>query len=100
VLTDMMMPVMDGATTIAELQRINPKVKIISSTGLIASGHVTGQDNNSSSQFLPKPYTAMSLLRMLAQMLGKNTEPLGPFGKDFARGGGRVARPELLDALN
>ena len=34
VITDMMMPVMDGATTIRELQKLNPDLKIVSISGL------------------------------------------------------------------
>jgi CheY-like chemotaxis protein len=34
VLVDMMMPSMDGATTIRTLQKINPQIKIIAVSGL------------------------------------------------------------------
>ena len=34
VLTDMMMPVMDGTAMIHSLKRINPEVKIIAASGL------------------------------------------------------------------
>ena len=35
VLLDMMMPSMDGATTIRTLQKMNPQVKIIAASGLV-----------------------------------------------------------------
>jgi CheY-like chemotaxis protein len=38
VLTDMMMPVMDGPATIRALMRINPAIKIIAASGLNANG--------------------------------------------------------------
>ena len=38
VLTDMMMPVMDGAATIHALMRINPTIKIVAASGLNANG--------------------------------------------------------------
>ena len=34
VVTDLMMPVMDGPATIRALQRLDPKVKIIAASGL------------------------------------------------------------------
>src|SRR5205814_691632 len=40
VLTDVMMPIMDGPLTIRSLQRINPKVKIIAVSGLASSEKV------------------------------------------------------------
>ena len=38
VLTDMMMPILDGLATIRALLRINPKIKIIAASGLDARG--------------------------------------------------------------
>src|SRR5438876_3465547 len=57
VLTDMLMPFMDGPTTIRVLRKIDPNVKIIAASGLMDSDKVkdaTGMDNIS---FLMKPYT-------------------------------------------
>jgi CheY-like chemotaxis protein len=58
VLTDMMMPVMDGPATIAVLKRMNPKVRIIAASGLLANGHVAHAARLGVKHFLPKPYTA------------------------------------------
>ncbi|MDB6173766.1 MAG: sensor hybrid histidine kinase [Chthoniobacteraceae bacterium] len=71
VLTDMMMPVMDGAATIVVLRKINPDVKIITTSGLKSNGSATGER---SPFFLPKPFTAEALLRMLAQVLGSDKQ--------------------------
>jgi two-component system, cell cycle sensor histidine kinase and response regulator CckA len=70
VLTDMMMPDLDGAATIRALRRINPRVKIITATGLEVGGKV----NNVSAKveaFLPKPYTREKLLRTIADVLAR-----------------------------
>jgi PAS domain S-box-containing protein len=69
VLMDMMMPNIDGPTTIGVLQKINPQVKIIAISGLV-SNHKIGQFlGNSVKTFLPKPYTSDELLRNLQLVL-------------------------------
>ncbi|MEO6784728.1 MAG: response regulator, partial [Chthoniobacteraceae bacterium] len=69
VLTDMMMPMMDGAMTISVLRRMNPGVKIIASSGLKSEEHLSGVAGGGTPYFLAKPYTADALLRMLAEVL-------------------------------
>src|ERR1051326_4770370 len=68
VLTDMVMPFMDGPATIRALQRMNPKVKIIAASGL-GTGHRASGALEGVSVFLNKPYTAERLLKTLAEML-------------------------------
>jgi len=69
VLTDMVMPFMDGPATIRALQRMNPKVRIIAASGLSA-GHRVGEGSlEGVSVFLNKPYTAEKLLKTLAEVL-------------------------------
>jgi PAS domain S-box-containing protein len=70
VITDMMMPVMDGPATIRALRSMRPEVRIIASSGL----HGRGNDSHSASiasvgHFLPKPYTAETLLTALRRVL-------------------------------
>ena len=67
VLTDMAMPVMDGATLISALQQLDPQPKIISASGL-TSGHKTEINADA---FLTKPFTAEKLLKTLAEILRK-----------------------------
>ncbi len=69
VLTDMMMPVMDGPATIQVLRRMNPKLPIIAASGLSANGHVANAASLGVKHFLPKPYTAETLLKVLKQIL-------------------------------
>ncbi|CAM2888622.1 PAS domain S-box protein [Rariglobus hedericola] len=69
VLTDMMMPVMDGAATIQALTRINPHIHIIAASGITANGDVAKAAGSGVRHFLPKPYTAGTLLKVLRQVL-------------------------------
>ena len=69
VLTDMMMPFMDGPATIRALQKMNPAIKIIAASGLTA-GHNSGERSLAGVKvFLSKPYTAEKLLKALAEVL-------------------------------
>jgi PAS domain S-box-containing protein len=69
VLTDMVMPFMDGPATIRALQRMNSKVRIIAASGLGAGQQAGEGALEGVSVFLNKPYTAEKLLKTLAQVL-------------------------------
>jgi CheY-like chemotaxis protein len=69
VLTDMMMPVMDGPATIHALMKINPEIKIIATSGLNANGSGTKPPGTGVKHFLTKPYTAEALLKTLRAIL-------------------------------
>jgi two-component system, cell cycle sensor histidine kinase and response regulator CckA len=69
VLTDMVMPFMDGPATIRALQKMNPDVRIIAASGLTAV-HKSGDAALEGVRiFLSKPYTAEKLLTALADVL-------------------------------
>ncbi|AKG20775.1 hybrid sensor histidine kinase/response regulator [Calothrix sp. 336/3] len=68
VLTDMLMPSMDGITTIRTLQKINPGVKIIAVSGLSASDKVNAATDIGVKAFLCKPYTAKQLLQTISNV--------------------------------
>ncbi len=69
VLTDMVMPFMDGPATIRALQRMNPKVRIIAASGL-GTGQRAGEGVlEGVAVFLNKPYTAEKLLKAVARVL-------------------------------
>ncbi|HEX7261948.1 MAG TPA: PAS domain S-box protein [Luteolibacter sp.] len=74
VITDMSMPLMDGPTTIRVLRGMNPQVRIIATSGL--SGSAVGA-NLGISHFLPKPYTAETLLRELHEILQEENQETG-----------------------
>ena len=69
VITDMAMPVMDGHATIAALRAMNPKVKIIGSSGLDMNDGNTKAIHDAIGHFIPKPYTVESMLDMLHEVL-------------------------------
>jgi CheY-like chemotaxis protein len=70
VLTDMMMPVMDGATAIREILRLQSDARIIAASG-IATKESEAEDASFGDvrMFLPKPYNAGILLRSLRKVL-------------------------------
>ena len=69
VLTDMMMPILDGLAAIRALLRINPKIKIIAVSGLDAKRDVVEATGGSVKYLLTKPYTAGTLLKSLQAIL-------------------------------
>ncbi|MDB6004481.1 MAG: hypothetical protein JWR15_1468 [Prosthecobacter sp.] len=76
VLTDMMMPVMDGPATIQVLMRMNPQVRIIAASGLSVKDMVARATSAGVKHFIPKPYTAETLLSMLHTVLGAQSAAL------------------------
>ena len=69
VLTDMMMPLLDGPTTVQVLKRLNPNVRIIAASGQSADGMETKAAAAGVLDFLTKPYTAEAMLIALRQVL-------------------------------
>ena len=69
VITDVMMPLMDGPTTIQVLLRLNPQARIIAASGLNANGMVAKAASAGVNHFIPKPYTAETLLKTLRSLL-------------------------------
>ncbi|VVB84439.1 Methanogenesis regulatory histidine kinase FilI [uncultured archaeon] len=68
VLMDMMMPVMDGQTSIRAIRKINPEVKIIAVSGLSEKDRLANIAHYTNA-FLPKPYTAEKLLKTMHEVL-------------------------------
>ncbi len=66
---DMMMPYLDGVATIRELQKLNPEVKIIASSGLTSDNKTMEAISIGAKAFLPKPYTAEKLLEVLHNII-------------------------------
>jgi len=69
VITDMMMPYMDGPATIRALRRLAPKAPIIATSGLKAEDKLADAAQLGVRTFLPKPYTAEKLLKTVAAVL-------------------------------
>jgi len=69
VLTDMMMPVMDGPSLILALRKLDPTVKVIATSGLPAPDQPDRPGVHGADLFLPKPFSAEGLLLALRQVL-------------------------------
>jgi PAS domain S-box-containing protein len=65
VLLDLMMPSLDSATIIRTLQTIDPKVQIITMSGLATHELLPSNISHNVKAFLAKPFTAQELLQTL-----------------------------------
>jgi PAS domain S-box-containing protein len=71
VVMDMMMPYLDGTATSRALIKLNPEIKIISTSGLMTNEKATEALGVGVKAFLSKPYTAEKLLDTIAEVLKK-----------------------------
>jgi two-component system, cell cycle sensor histidine kinase and response regulator CckA len=69
VLTDMMMPVMDGTATVHALKRIAPSIRIIGSSGLGESARAKRMTGAGIDSFLQKPFSSHELLTTIGHVL-------------------------------
>lgn len=72
VLLDLMMPSMDGPSTIRNLQKVNESVRIIATSGLAFNVMVAEASELGVTQFLPKPYTRRELLTIINGVCVRN----------------------------
>ncbi len=70
VLTDMVMPFMDGSSTIRALRNIDPEIKIIATSGLMNSASIKSSMPGVN-ECLPKPYTTEQLMKVISEVLKK-----------------------------
>jgi CheY-like chemotaxis protein len=75
VLTDIMMPILDGPATIRVLRQMNRRVPIIATSGLTANRQIAQYANLDVKHFLSKPYTAEALLKTLREALAEAASP-------------------------
>jgi hypothetical protein len=68
VVTDMLMPIMDGTATLSALRKINPEVKVIVVTGYVDTEDTT-QLSGTVNAILRKPYSAAELMRAVNDVL-------------------------------
>lgn len=74
VITDVVMPIMDGVALCRALKDINPGVKIIASTGRRDSLRDSLLSAQGVKGFLEKPYSIANLLSMIHSILRESTE--------------------------
>jgi two-component system, cell cycle sensor histidine kinase and response regulator CckA len=72
VITDMMMPDMDGTATIQALRAHDPGLKIIAVSGLMGVGDGPARVDSGATRFLPKPHTTRELLLLVSEVLAMN----------------------------
>ena len=66
---DLLMPHMDGPSTIRVLRKLDPNVRVIAASGLVEAEKLKDVTGLESIPFLMKPYTAEKLLTTLQQVL-------------------------------
>jgi PAS domain S-box-containing protein len=69
VITDMMMPIMDGTATIQALQQIDPQVRIICVSGLSSKPNLAAAAQLNVQASLKKPFTPEKLLTTLRHVI-------------------------------
>lgn len=72
VLTDLMMPGLNGREMIQQMRRSWPEVRIIATTGVSFEGDVATGDDLDAQRLLPKPYTIAQLLQCLQEVLERD----------------------------
>jgi CheY-like chemotaxis protein len=75
VITDMNMPLMDGSSTIRALRRLDPRLRIVVSSGLLTNVNSAGLAGLDIQGYITKPYTAEQLLIMVQRTLSKEYVP-------------------------
>lgn len=71
VLTDMMMPIMDGAALVAAIRRADSNVAVIAASGLSDNNNQIKAANAGITHFLSKPYTTAELLATIRRALSE-----------------------------
>jgi DNA-binding response OmpR family regulator len=71
VLTDMMMPIMDGAALVAAIRRADSKVAVIAASGLNDHNNQIKAATAGITHFICKPYTTVDLLASIRRALNE-----------------------------
>jgi two-component system cell cycle sensor histidine kinase/response regulator CckA len=71
VVSDVVMPEMDGPTLLKELRRTNPKLKFIFVSGYPDDAFKKNLEEGADYAFLPKPFTLPQLAAKVKEQLGQ-----------------------------
>ena len=71
VLLDMIMPDMSGSDTYDRMKDINPKIKVLLSSGYSINGHATEIMDRGCNGFIQKPFKMKDLSQKLREILDK-----------------------------
>ena len=77
-LTDVVMPEMDGCTLAARLRERQPGLKVIFSSGYARDVALGQSPHRSGDGFLPKPYHAAALVHTICEVLGESQPAASP----------------------
>jgi PAS domain S-box-containing protein len=72
VITDVMMPVMDGPALVRALRNLNSDVKIICVSGLASEHKLAEIDESHVRSFITKPFTSATLLKTVRQVIASD----------------------------
>jgi PAS domain S-box-containing protein len=72
VITDMMMPVMDGSAAIKRIREIDASIRIVAMSGLMGDQKISEIGDTKNVKFLQKPFTTERLLRTLQETMAHN----------------------------
>ncbi|HTY58260.1 MAG TPA: response regulator, partial [Bacteroidota bacterium] len=75
IITDMVMPYMDGTSTIRAIRKLNPDALILATSGFAGDMQTARASDSGADAFLTKPYTARKLLTVLSVILAGGTHP-------------------------
>ena len=75
VLTDVMMPVMDGPAMMRVLKKLAPDIKVIATSGIDQDAKMEELKSLGMKAFIAKPYTADKLLTILREVLDADAPP-------------------------
>ncbi len=75
VLTDIAMPVMDGAAMAAYLKGNHPSIPVIGMSGLTANSDVARETGSGVDYFVAKPFTSSQILRTVFEALNPEQKP-------------------------
>lgn len=86
VLTDIVMPTMDGPALVQALMKMNASARIVAASGVGMNGGVSRATAAGVRHFLAKPYTAESLLTVIHEALNESAQ--GPAGTETPEAAG------------
>jgi DNA-binding NtrC family response regulator len=84
VITDMMMPVMDGPRAMRALRELRPELRFIAMSGLQQSEQIREQIGDAT--FVPKPFSGDRLLRVVREVLSNRGGETRFYRRSFGPG--------------
>ncbi len=73
VVTDMMMPVMDGVALVMALRNLDPSVRVVCTSGLSDTTHLARATQAGIRHFIPKPFSTETVLTVLRTVISEDS---------------------------